>query len=524
MAKSSLYESFQRNAAAGDSDKDLRRIRAAARKPQRYHLSGSAYALLCVYPTTPTEYLERAFEGLDIRSLGLPAWIEADIPTWEITAMRAEGFEAPTAMGLLLYEHKGQVRAVAMDMRGCAVNVMPEVVLAAGGKVKPVDPFAPDALRFADAMRRFGILPYSLLAMMRVPDTCLTSKRKDGVIDVTLAPVWGESAQRGVPPVRPLADGDRLGDRVIDFASIALAARRMGLRFELDLANNERSIGHLEALQEAVGQAEHLVLSPLVMDTLRGMQDDDCGEAAGRLAALPYPLVWIEWTGCGAEIGLAGDDTTRWGMIANATTDDPRGPSVMLILGTDSSMDGGLGFRYADASVLRFDGGGDTEIDHDFCHIETSSFASLQQRFPERAVRDPVLFGKFLLNLVSLVHLPRATRSMAPARTAESDARDRKRQRCGLNPAIAFKEVRLVVDVGGQERVLAEAPPALGHGGASSGKVLHQVRGFWRVRLGKEEYVRPHWRGNAQIGMLRKRVLLVAAHEADVGPAVPVLR
>lgn len=49
-----------------------------------------------------------------------------------------------------------------------------------------------------------------------------------------------------------------------------------------------------------------------------------------------------------------------------------------------------------------------------------------------------------------------------------------------------------------------------GGGGESHGKKLHFVGHFWRTRLGRIEFVRPHWRGNAELGVSNRTKRITA--------------
>lgn len=78
---------------------------------------------------------------------------------------------------------------------------------------------------------------------------------------------------------------------------------------------------------------------------------------------------------------------------------------------------------------------------------------------------------------------------------------NKQRVKKGKKPLNSYSRVRLSID-----------GPVMRHGHASSsgdtseatgdpiGKRLHLVSCFWRTRLGKLEFVRPHWRGNAELG------------------------
>ena len=54
----------------------------------------------------------------------------------------------------------------------------------------------------------------------------------------------------------------------------------------------------------------------------------------------------------------------------------------------------------------------------------------------------------------------------------------------------------------------SSTPQAAAGGGQvsahGSGMALHTVRAFWRFKLGKLEFVRPHWRGDPAYGVSRR--------------------
>lgn len=84
----------------------------------------------------------------------------------------------------------------------------------------------------------------------------------------------------------------------------------------------------------------------------------------------------------------------------------------------------------------------------------------------------------------------------------------------GKFPLRAWTEIKLEV-----------GPPKLDDGGEHEGrltgaKALHFCRAHLRVRLGKVEIVRGHWRGDASLGIKRSRYTLVPPRSAPGGASV----
>lgn len=99
--------------------------------------------------------------------------------------------------------------------------------------------------------------------------------------------------------------------------------------------------------------------------------------------------------------------------------------------------------------------------------------------------------GLLLLALLAVLCTPR----LWVAREIDRGKLNRARARRGRWPLFAYKEV--VID----PRRVSTVSPASGHG---SPRALHFVRAHLRVRSnGRVEMVRPHWRGDAQLGIKR---------------------
>ena len=78
--------------------------------------------------------------------------------------------------------------------------------------------------------------------------------------------------------------------------------------------------------------------------------------------------------------------------------------------------------------------------------------------------------------------------------------------------------------------LVMEAPgggSGVGGGGTAGGErgpgmALHTVRAFWRFRLGKLEFVRPHWRGDPAYGVSRRVYRLLSPADIQHRSTQPV--
>lgn len=86
---------------------------------------------------------------------------------------------------------------------------------------------------------------------------------------------------------------------------------------------------------------------------------------------------------------------------------------------------------------------------------------------------------------------------------------NRSRLRADKPPLLSWREVRLAVDAG----LVATA-----RNQAATGKMpYHHVRAFMRLKRGRVEIVRPHWRGNRRFGEIVHRYVAMRA-EDEAGP------
>lgn len=505
----------------------LQRLIAKPKTARRYRLNDPVVHLGYVFESMVDEHFTVAAAGLDPRSLlngpGSVTWIEWTLPDRHKDALSARsvlvGMEVPKALGVVLWQDGDRVLGRSARWTGSHFEMSSEMALDVGGRVTlslPHETQGPDRMR----------LIYGLMALLRCEEVCRVAPDLSGDRVVSLRAPWEQVSDAGLPPVRSLAVGDRLGDRLVDYLTDTLNAHRIGIQSPLDDRRRRAALDFADLMREAVMEAEHLVLSPLVLDTATAMLQDDATEASAQVATLPYALTAVEWTGGGPAIGLRGDDTTRWLLLLNASTDDPRGAAVGMLFGTSSSLDDGNGFTFAGSMTLSI--GADADDHHDdafafdFSGVWLLGFLNRRQSME---IADPYVnvnrFGAFLVNLLALLAMPKATRAMAPKHSEVWEARDRSRKRSGHAPLLGFKEVRLVVDVDGQEQVLAELPAApAGARSREGGTAFHSVRGHLRTRPAtgeREIWVRPHFRGDVRLASLRREVQPAAA-DVDRSP------
>jgi hypothetical protein len=118
---------------------------------------------------------------------------------------------------------------------------------------------------------------------------------------------------------------------------------------------------------------------------------------------------------------------------------------------------------------------------------------------------DPVPLGLFIGAALALINTPR----LSDIRDSVLGRLNRKRDLKGLPPIMEHKIVRLRIDRGEMGIGIQKS--------ATEGRSLHHVRAFMRIKRGRIEIVRPHWRGNPKFGVIQHRYIAVR-EEDDAGP------
>lgn len=215
-----------------------------------------------------------------------------------------------------------------------------------------------------------------------------------------------------------------------------------------------------------LSSAQRFVLSPLVTQTIHDMVDIRAVRSMARNLFLPGYNTWVEWT----------DDTGDFG----------GGRVGALLMGAWMANEDG---HVTIASPRSLTMGSITMFRRP---IVTPSFGILWRSDFSLAKND---IGEFqyeqacawIWTAIAMINTPRVAR-------IESVSVDRiNRARRNRPPVLSYANVMLTVDAG-------EA--AQGAQNKLTGKkALHHVRAFMRLKRGRVEIVKPHWRGNPTYGV-----------------------
>jgi hypothetical protein len=123
--------------------------------------------------------------------------------------------------------------------------------------------------------------------------------------------------------------------------------------------------------------------------------------------------------------------------------------------------------------------------------IKSQTLAWLGSDAEPKRADDQRATAATILGILSFLNSPRLVRLVDISRTRLNAARSRR----GKYPLLAYREVS--VDLG------EDAITALRLDSDGTRRALHWVRAHLRFRLGQWEIVKPHWRGDASLGVRR---------------------
>ena len=332
-----------------------------------------------------------------------------------------------------------------------------------------------------------------MMAASDVVDAVPGSIRERGVPPqavLRLMEPWREVDDAGVPLAfkRSVTQGSAI-DFLADNSFAALGMVRLGRLWHRSREEMLRNIRSHLMLREIVENAVRLSLSDTVVSSAVALMENTGGDLArlGDLASAPFPLSVFEFASGDLDLGVPG---LRCVLMAEAADEDERGTIQGFLHGFPAGdlVDGHLGSRPRLSYLLHLQNGRPT-----FELVQCDGF--------DAALVEDNLPG-FLLAMFALMVQPKfITQRDRPINHSANKARAKVR----LAPLRAVREVVLNVDVS-----VGDGESGGGGGaGRGPGVALHQVRAFWRVRLGKLEFVRPFWRGNAALGVARKRYIVV---------------
>lgn len=252
----------------------------------------------------------------------------------------------------------------------------------------------------------------------------------------------------------------------------------------------------VEATFAAMKRAQCFVGSPLVVETASSLAADLA--AIKRSAThffLPATTTWLDMTAETPAGGIAG------------------GRHGVLMLGTDKSIMKGEGLvtihlRRAPGHEADWGDGGFMQVGFHFDvlkgQIGLEAYSHQAKFFADNGGNLQTIVATAWA-MVALINTPR----ISHVRDADLGQLNKAREKRKRPPILQYKEVSLHIDRG-----------ELGIGfqkTETEGRPLHHVRAFLRIKRGKVELVRPHWRGNPRFGVVVHRYIALRA-EDEAGP------
>lgn len=255
-----------------------------------------------------------------------------------------------------------------------------------------------------------------------------------------------------------------------------------------------------ETTCRALRVAQRFVLSPLTVETARQLAEPAAIERTRGHLFAPARIAWFEWDGNtpgGYQrshrhgLLLVGEGEGRaqivagWGgYVINVDLYGTRLP-LMLPFDYDLAAD--------NRPILRWIG---TDLNN----------ARRVLRRGGRSVDgiadiSAPLLGAFLGAALALINTPRLSYTIEH----DNAAVNKRRSKLGRPPFLSWHEVRIALDRG--ELGLGQQLTQTGE------RALHHVRTFLRIKRGRVELVRPHWRGNPRFGVVRHRYVAFRAED-----------
>lgn len=206
---------------------------------------------------------------------------------------------------------------------------------------------------------------------------------------------------------------------------------------------------------------------------------------AARLAFLPAPATWIEWTG---DEWIGGNKKARYGwlLVDDFYSDGPR--EFITCFSTQVT---GCDFCFS----FPKDGNLTDAVTHGDANPETEE---------ENLTKS--VYVTILVALLALINTPKIIgRQQHMPHIGLQRALAHAHGGIGKYPLQAWTEIRL--EVGVPQFAEGEHEARL-----SGAKALHFCRAHLRLRNGRVEFVRAHWRGDPAVGIKRSRYRLEASH------------
>lgn len=325
---------------------------------------------------------------------------------------------------------------------------------------------------------------------------------------IRIAEPWTDLHRQGIPKFGKATHPIYVADELLDEISVLEGRIWHGLYQFETAAERVQALQHLHDRRLGIGRATRLVLSPLTAAAAAEIADyERTGMAqAQTLLVLPDFLTWIEWRD--VACGIPGQ---RFGLLLQAT-EDKAGPSdargLLFALPAEWTLNVE---SFAKMPMLTFD-----------LRLKTTGVPLLEVSDASRGMIasgevDASRLGRFLLAILTFIGQPRMAQQADADGGVGRRGTDRARAARRLDPQVSMKEVRLIIDLPGDLKDVADLGKnreSYSGGVAQAGMPWHRVRMFWRWRLGRLEVVRPHARGSVENGVSRRVMMLLHPSES----------
>lgn len=367
-------------------------------------------------------------------------------------------------------------------------------------------------------VRELANLIMAMLAIVSAPMLTNTADEKPPRRGMTLfrrirmAEPWNDVDRDGIPKLGKATRPTYVADEMLDEVYV-LEGRIWAGIYQFDTSEQRSAtLRHMHQHRLGITRAMRFVLSPLTAQAAAEVAEGDHAgvDKARTLVVLPDFLTWIEWRD--VSCGVPGQ---RWGVLLQAVDDQAAQTDVqglLFALPADWTLNRQSVWRMP---MLSF------ELRLKSIGLPLLEVSDRSPAMVESGALDSDRLGRFLLATLTFISQPRMGEQIDTGQHSARRAIDRARLSKQLEPQVAIKEVRLVIDLPNELEAVSTTEELLAHhngGVAPGGMPWHRVRMFWRWRLGRLEVVRPHFRGSMENGVSRRVTLLLRPSESARSP------
>ena len=463
-----------------------------------FRVSPNAVKASWRYSHLPPSAREECWSSIDPARLPrLPCWIEYETGIPESELLRQgwllEGAEGGGIAATWIFETSTTFGAESRRLTLRFDDGRPRFDLRSGdGRGKD--------MRWRLYMAEHGSLLIDMLTVLTAPELAAfeppkVPARRGGVAigSARMVPPFDQTDKNGVPVTPRDGRPERVVDEVVDAVNAMIGMFLAGRRWFNEPGARARALRGLRDAAAAIGQAQRISLSPALADSVAALAAEERKGMADvrRLLALPFPLFACEWRGVGC--GVAGD---RFLMLVQSTGEEARsdGHGVLYALSEDHhEIFGHDPERELPQASFRLN---IQNPDRPLVEITSSN--------PQFRVADQAVFERFVTAILTFLTQPKLVVDRHDRqREQRLQAANRARSKRGMAPLGAVRDIHLNLDAPAFRG--EGGPAASGNGEGRNGTALHQVRAFWRYRLGQLQVVKSHWRGDPRYGVSARR-------------------